>query len=73
MIALLRGQVIDKHPDRLVVDVQGVGYAVHVPLSTYYNLGEEGADVTLRALPFPAPSSAVGRGVELRAGPHQPR
>ena len=47
MIALLRGQVIDKHPDRLIVDVHGVGYEVHVPLSTYYNVGDEGADVTL--------------------------
>ena len=48
MIAFLRGQVIDKHPDRLIVDVHGVGYEVHVPLSTYYNVGEEGADVSLR-------------------------
>lgn len=48
MIALLRGQVIDKHPDRLIVDVHGVGYEVHVPLSTYYNVGEEGAEVSLR-------------------------
>src|SRR5579871_6813474 len=48
MIAFLRGPVIDKHPDRLIVDVQGVGYEVHIPLSTYYNVGEEGSEVALR-------------------------
>jgi holliday junction DNA helicase RuvA len=47
MIAFLRGQVIAKQPDRLIVDVHGVGYEVQVPLTTYYNVGDEGADVTL--------------------------
>ena len=48
MIAFLRGRIIDKQPNRLIVDVQGVGYDVHVPLSTYYDVGDEGEDVTLR-------------------------
>lgn len=48
MIAFLRGRVIDKQPNRLIVDVQGVGYDVHVPLSTYYDVGDEGDDVALR-------------------------
>jgi Holliday junction DNA helicase RuvA len=48
MIAFLRGRVLDKHPNRLIVDVQGVGYEVHVPLSTFYDVGDEGADVALR-------------------------
>lgn len=48
MIAFLRGRVIDKGPNRLVVDVQGVGYEVLVPLSTYYEVGDEGAEVALR-------------------------
>lgn len=48
MIAFLRGRVIDKHPNRLIVDVHGVGYEVHVPLSTYYEVGEEGTEVSLR-------------------------
>ncbi len=47
MIAFLRGRVLDKHPNRLIVDVNGVGYEVHVPLSTYYEVGEAGADVAL--------------------------
>jgi holliday junction DNA helicase RuvA len=48
MIAFLRGRVLDKHPNKLIVDVQGVGYEVHVPLSTYYEVGEAGTDVSLR-------------------------
>jgi Holliday junction DNA helicase RuvA len=48
MIAFLRGRLLDKHPNRLVVDVQGVGYEVHVPLSTFYRMPETGGDVSLR-------------------------
>ena len=48
MIAFLRGRVLDKQPTRVIVDVQGVGYDVHVPLSTYYDVGDEGSDVSLR-------------------------
>ncbi|HXD74329.1 MAG TPA: Holliday junction branch migration protein RuvA, partial [Vicinamibacterales bacterium] len=48
MIAHLRGAILDKHPNRVVVDVGGVGYDVAVPLSTFYVLGERGAEVSLR-------------------------
>jgi Holliday junction DNA helicase RuvA len=48
MIAFLRGRVIDKQPNLIIVDVRGVGYEIHVPLSTYYDVGEAGADVALR-------------------------
>ena len=48
MIALLRGTLVDKNPNRLIVDAGGVGYDVHVPLSTFYVLGEPGTAVTLR-------------------------
>lgn len=48
MIALLQGRLVEKQPQRLIVDVQGVGYEVHVPLSTFYGLGEPGSAVTLR-------------------------
>jgi Holliday junction DNA helicase RuvA len=48
MIAFLRGRVLDKHPNRIVVDVNGVGYQLHVPLSTYYDIGDPGTDITLR-------------------------
>lgn len=48
MIATLRGAVAEKQPGRMVVDVGGVGYEVLIPLSTYYEVGERGADVSLR-------------------------
>jgi Holliday junction DNA helicase RuvA len=48
MIAFLRGRLLEKHPNRLVVDVQGVGYEVHVPLSTFYRMPEAGGEVSLR-------------------------
>jgi Holliday junction DNA helicase RuvA len=48
MIARLRGTLVDKAPSRIVVDVGGVGYDVQVPLSTFYPLGEAGAEVVLR-------------------------
>jgi Holliday junction DNA helicase RuvA len=48
MIALLRGTLVDKNPNRLIVDAGGVGYDVQVPLSTFYVLGELGTAVTLR-------------------------
>jgi Holliday junction DNA helicase RuvA len=48
MIAFLRGRVLDKHPNRIVVDVNGVGYELYVPLSTYYDVGDAGTDISLR-------------------------
>jgi Holliday junction DNA helicase RuvA len=47
MIAFLRGRVLDKHPNRIVIDVNGVGYELHVPLSTYYDVGEPGTEIAL--------------------------
>jgi Holliday junction DNA helicase RuvA len=48
MIALLRGRLLEKHPNRLIVDVHGVGYDVQVPVSTFYSAGDANQDVTLR-------------------------
>jgi Holliday junction DNA helicase RuvA len=48
VIAHLSGTLLEKHVQRLVVDVGGVGYDVQVPLSTFYAVGEPGARVTLR-------------------------
>ncbi len=48
MIAQLRGRLVEKHPNRVIVDVKGVGYDVHVPLSTFYGLGEPGGEVVFR-------------------------
>ena len=48
MIAYLRGRLSAKQPNRIVIDVNGVGYDVSVPLSTFYGLGDEGSEVALR-------------------------
>jgi holliday junction DNA helicase RuvA len=48
VIARLKGTLIEKSPNRLVVDVSGVGYDVTVPLSTFYDIGEPGTSVALR-------------------------
>jgi Holliday junction DNA helicase RuvA len=48
VIAHLTGTLLEKHVQRLVVDVRGVGYQVQVPLSTFYAVGETGAAVSLR-------------------------
>jgi len=48
VIAHLRGTILEKHPNRVVVDVGGVGYDVAVPLSTFYGLTDAGGNVTLR-------------------------
>jgi Holliday junction DNA helicase RuvA len=48
MIAQLRGRLLRKGTGDIVVDVAGVGYRVTIPLSTFYRLGEPGAEVELR-------------------------
>ncbi len=48
MIALLRGVLLEKHPNQAVVDVAGVGYDVTIPVSTYAHLPDTGAEVRLR-------------------------
>ena len=47
MIGRLSGILLEKNPPQLLVDVNGVGYEVEVPMSTFYNLPETGAKVTL--------------------------
>jgi Holliday junction DNA helicase RuvA len=47
MIGKLTGTLSDKNPPQVLVDCNGVGYEVHVPMSTFYNLPELGARVSL--------------------------
>jgi Holliday junction DNA helicase RuvA len=47
MIARLRGKLIEKEPARVVVDVNGVGYEVSIPLTTYTSMPESGAEVSV--------------------------
>ena len=48
MIAYLSGKLFEKEANLIIVDVGGVGYEVIIPLSTFYDLGEIGEDVSLR-------------------------
>ena len=48
MIALLRGVLIEKHPNQAIVEAGGVGYDVTIPVSTFTHLPEAGAEVRLR-------------------------
>ena len=47
MIGRLHGLLAEKNPPQVLVDCQGVGYEVDVPMSTFYNLPETGQAVTL--------------------------
>jgi holliday junction DNA helicase RuvA len=47
VIGRLRGELVSKQPPFLLLDVQGVGYEIEAPLSTFYNLPEPGGQVTL--------------------------
>jgi len=48
MIAHLSGILLSKQPTSAIVDVGGVGYEVVIPISTFYELGENGSPVQLR-------------------------
>lgn len=48
MIAYLSGTLLEKQANVVIIDVNGVGYEVNIPLSTFYELGEEGSPVQLR-------------------------
>ena len=47
MIAHLSGTLLSKEPNLAIVDVSGVGYEVNIPLSTFYDLGDERTSVQL--------------------------
>ena len=48
MIGQLRGKLLSKKPNALLIDVQGVGYEVNIPLTSFYELPDEGNEVTLK-------------------------
>ncbi len=47
MIGRINGILLEKNPPQLLVDCQGIGYEIDVPMSTYYNLPHLGERVTL--------------------------
>jgi Holliday junction DNA helicase RuvA len=52
MIAFLSGKLLEKQANSVIVDVGGVGYEVTIPLSTFYELGDIGSDVSLRIFTY---------------------
>ena len=48
MIGWLSGKVVQAAPDRLILDVSGVGYQIAIPLSTYYEIQKEAAGAAVR-------------------------
>jgi Holliday junction DNA helicase RuvA len=48
MIASLRGALLEKHPNQVIVDINGVGYDVTIPISTYSALPDAGSQISLR-------------------------
>ena len=48
MIGYLKGQLLSKKPNLILLDVQGVGYEVHIPLTSFYDLPGEGSQVALK-------------------------
>src|ERR1700686_2643153 len=48
MIAFLRGILLEKHPNQVIVDTGGVGYDVQIPVSTFSALPDAGSEVRLR-------------------------
>ena len=47
MIAFLRGRLLEKRPNQVIVDVNGVGYNVQIPVSTFYQLPNRGSEAQL--------------------------
>jgi len=47
MIGRIHGKLVEKHPPQIIVNVNGVGYEIDVPMSTFYQLPANGADVAL--------------------------
>lgn len=47
MIGRIQGKIVEKQPPQLLIDVQGVGYEIDAPMSTFYQLPNLGEQVTL--------------------------
>ena len=66
MIGRLQGTLVYKQPPNLMINVNGVGYELEAPMSTFYELPESGEDVTLYT------HLAVRDDAHILYGFHQP-
>ena len=67
MIGYLRGRVNQKQTDRIILDVQGVGYSVGISLSTYLRVGDVGSEVELSIYTHVTDSSMALYGFSAEA------
>jgi Holliday junction DNA helicase RuvA len=47
MISSIRGKLIEKTTSLVIIEINGIGFEVHIPLSTYEALGETGSDISI--------------------------
>ena len=47
MISFVKGKLLEKDPTALLIDVNGIGYEIFVPMTTFYSLGEINSEVNL--------------------------
>ena len=59
MIAHLRGRLLSKTPNRVIIEAGGVGYEVSIPVSTFYELGEIGTEVSLHIYGYASPREGI--------------
>jgi Holliday junction DNA helicase RuvA len=52
MIAYLKGKLLEKEANTVIIETGGVGYEATIPLSTFYELGEAGEDIELRVYTY---------------------
>ena len=64
MIALLRGTLVEKHPNQAILDVGGVGYDVIIPISTFSKLPDMGGEVA-SAHPYACSRRHVSRSMDF--------
>ena len=48
MIAHLRGTILEKHPNQIILEAGGVGYDIQIPISTFTAMPDQGATAALR-------------------------
>ena len=68
MIAHLSGKLLSKQPNQVIIDVQGVGYQVNIPLSTFYEVGETGNSIQLLIHTHVREDTQLHRHVDTLAG-----
>ncbi len=52
MIAYLSGKILEKEANSVIIDAGGIGYEATIPLSTFYELGEVGEEISLRIFTY---------------------